>query len=307
MTPEQGKSRFDFALPFLTHPAPYLILALVCIAHRAHRWLQQTTYYAVGRLAIPQLHPATDSFQMGALFLRRAVRATSTDPNTRILVLNRTETQVGELVYTIVGESGLVFYTTIGYALTCTCPDYLMNRIDLTGTRKDATGVRHCKHIFFVKSEILGMSPDHDMFYRLGYARWELDYIRQHAKSGTHRASWAIQEAVNGKLIAKERDPEEVCSICYQLVGEEPAIACFASCRNRFHSACMDDYRAFCDREKQVLKCPNCQYHPFVVASEPLAKKETVVGREYTSVADVRGIGKIPPKKRRGSARAPVR
>lgn len=64
--------------------------------------------------------------------------------------------------FTLLGSTGNVYTTTFGRVPHCTCPDY-------------AKGNTTCKHILFLTTQVMGISPTDKMSYQMAYIGDELE------------------------------------------------------------------------------------------------------------------------------------
>lgn len=221
---------------------------------------------------------------MGAVALDTALRGLDTAESKRILVLHTSVSPSGEIQLTVVGQSkeAFAYDVRIGHTLHCTCEAFVRRPLNSTGSAytfaADPERINHCKHLFWVKKEILRIPISHPMFRRLNYRSWELAYLLQHSKLSAHRASPVMLNAFNrldGTIVEAKPvpDADTLCPFDFEPVSpEESYCFCEAGCRTAFfHTACAADYRAYCEREKETPRCPQCRAQ-LVEISEPQVK-----------------------------------
>jgi len=267
-----------------------VVLAVLAAVAVAARRLWVSVLYAGRPFPLPRVwqRPLDGrSLVVGPLFRQRFSRSTLDDPSLRLLIVHREALDSG-IKAVVCGSKGALYTVAIGSVCTCDCPDRSLN---LEGT--GVGDVKHCKHIFFIKREMLRIPPSHPMMRRLGYAAWEVSYMAGHANLGVAKPSWAIQEAWKGTTTVSVHDPADTCKICYDTLGDALPVRCLVQCRTAYHAGCVESYKAHCS----PLICAVCRT-PWTEVEEVGLKSVVARGQTYASVGHLRPT---PVKKRRGS------
>ncbi|XP_045152979.1 E3 ubiquitin-protein ligase ZSWIM2 [Echinops telfairi] len=142
----------------------------------------------------------------------------------------------------------------LGNPHTCNCSTFLKGR-DL------------CKHICWVLLKKFKLPRNHESAFQLGLVEGEIsDLLR-----GTHRVRTPQPETngettpieEDGHIKQKEIDPEDVCSICQEVLLEKklPVTFCRYGCGNSIHIKCMKILANFQEMttSTSMLKCPLCR------------------------------------------------
>ena len=183
--------------------------------------------------------------------------------------------------FTIVGASGNIYKVLIGSTIECDCPD---KSIHISGNVYDPTGIKHCKHIFFIKQKVFKIPLEHEMLCRLGFKEWERKYMKLHANFGAEMASPTIREILlhNGTSNITPKT-DETCAICCEELENQDNVFCEVSCRSGLHRSCFETMK----QHTPELKCPTCRI-PWVENADKNTQKIIVKDKEYVSIKHLR-------------------
>jgi hypothetical protein len=227
-------------------------------------------------------------FLKGPLFVDRCIRSHKTSERDRMMVVSYSISSDMTFSFKLVGASGNVYQVSIGSTLECDCPDKSIHK---SGDFYDFNGIKHCKHLFFLKQKVFKIPLDHEMLCRLGYRRWEREYMKLHANFGAEMAPPSIRELLSSNQIhTGTPKTDETCAICCESLQNETNVYCEVSCRSGLHQSCFETMKL----HTPELKCPTCRM-PWVENVVKNTQKITVMGKEYVSIKHLRPK---PPKRR---------
>ncbi|CAJ1964993.1 unnamed protein product [Cylindrotheca closterium] len=98
--------------------------------------------------------------------------------------------------FTLLGSTGNVYDITFGRLPQCTCPDY----------RKGNTT---CKHILFVTTQIMGISPSDHMSYQMAYIGDELEEMYDKMEDKGNGKAFMAKKAVRKEYNTMNNDSLE--------------------------------------------------------------------------------------------------
>ena len=172
---------------------------------------------------------------------RNVITALGTE---RIMVIS----QDGGL-FSVLGESGIVYNVRINTQPSCDCPSFL-NRFS-RGSQSAC-----CKHLGFVLVKVLGVQPNSYILHQVALLSWEVAYWLLHARRNSHLAPKPVLEAL-GVSKATSREADTRCAICYDDIdgssSSSSTTRCGGQCRSVFHADCVEQYNA-----SQLPLAPRC-------------------------------------------------
>lgn len=112
--------------------------------------------------------------------------------------------------------------------MTCTCMDFVMRK-------------KTCKHIYFLVCKIAKCES------KIVHLNKHLDVIKKSIFDNIKKIKH------NEEIKEIEYNKDEMCSICYDELGESNCIKCESSCENYFHNNCMSMWL------KKANTCPLCR------------------------------------------------
>ena len=182
--------------------------------------------------------------------LKRCVSARSASPSNRIYFV-RSRVSADGWEADVLGSSSSHYTVRVSSTPSCTCPDYMYRALQ-------------CKHLIYVKVNVLGIPPSHALVRQAAYLRHELAYILAHRKldrSVAGRANTAVLRSFGVVEVAAPRGIGDVCAICYSAMEEGEALSdCRAECsRYVMHGSCAEQMAMYAAKEKEPMNCPCCR------------------------------------------------
>lgn len=206
--------------------------------------------------------------QTSKLWYERIYRMTRNDASNRMYLVDSTPHEDGCFAFHIVGQQhgakSSVYTVTIAERIACTCADFIGSRhVAWDGSAYVAEGgTHHCKHLFWVKQQVLRIPPFHPLLYRVAYRPWELAYLRRVAHIGVQRPPSTIMELLGYVKPAADASEEVTCCIDIEPLNDgRPIVECWVSCRRWLHEECLQQWKAakLSDPLCHHVPCPNCK------------------------------------------------
>ena len=150
------------------------------------------------------------------------------------------------------GTTGNVYTLSLGATQSCNCQAFI---------KKDATAVVQCKHLAWLKTEVLGVPANHYLVYQSTYSPLELKYMLGHIDRQGKLAPLAVREALG--IAAARTDDATRCPICLLDLADfdlQPLRRCAAVCGAAYHAQCITDTHAYAAKEGKASLCPTCRH-----------------------------------------------
>lgn len=227
----------------------------------------------------------------------RIYRQSRSDIRWRIYMISATPHIDGCYRFCLIGQTNKVYEVTMGRHIACTCKDREPIAPDGSAYVTEG-GLVHCKHLFWVKQQVLRIPAGHPWLYRLTFRPWELRYMSSVAQVNLHRPPSTMLELLGAAQRPQPRSDDR-CIICLEEWGEEHLVECRIGCRHFFHQQCMSRMAEVSaeDPRKPPVLCPICKVD-WRGNLQEAPHVRTVDG--YTQLVNVRP--KLPSRRRRNSA-----